>query len=153
MMALTGMGFQIEKTKTIEIENSKKETPDGNTNLDISDQNYNKIKNIDIYEMELRPHPTNVFKVWNITISIWLKRYVRDRFIFYNSLTPSKTLKNISFIATFMISAFWHGFYPSYYIIFSHFPFMIILYQNFSKINKIYKFDQKIPKIILNLIH
>lgn len=139
-MALTGLGFQIITNK---VEHKETEIR----------QDYTRIKNIDVYEMELNPHPTNVFRVWNITSAIWLKRYVRDRFIYYKDLNPSPSLKNISYLATFMISAFWHGFYPSYYIMFTHFPFMVMLYQNFSKINKIYKIDQKIPKYILITLH
>lgn len=159
MMALTGLGFQIknpeqsaEKEST---EESQKETSlgDEENKTASSIQDYNRIINIDVYEMEFNPHPMNVFRYWNITTAVWLKRYVRDRFIFYKDLNPSKTVKNISFLATFMISAFWHGFYPSYYIMFMHFPFMIMLYQNFSKINKIYKIDEKYPKVLLNVVH
>lgn len=155
MMALTGLGFQTIKPKE---SNTEKETPkdEKHNHSEIqlkSNQNYNRIINIDVYEMEFRPHPTNVFRVWNITTAIWLKRYVRDRFIFYKDLNPNQNVKNISFIATFMISAFWHGFYPSYYIMFTHFPFMVMLYQNYTKINKIYKIDEKIPKMVLNIVH
>jgi len=89
MMALTGLGFQILKPK----ESIEKETRNGEPSNDSEikitmNQDYNKIINIDVYEMEFKPHPTNVFRVWRITTAIWLKRYVRDRFIYYN---PEKT--------------------------------------------------------------
>lgn len=160
-MALTGIGFQINKKKDInseskdstQKEDKNSEKANSQIEIDKNNQNYNRIINIDVYEMEFNPHPSNVFRIWNITTGIWLKRYVRDRFIYYKNLNPGNTIKNISYIATFMISAFWHGFYPSYYIMFTHFPFMVILYQNYSKINRIYKVDQKFPKMIINVFY
>jgi len=165
MIALTGLGFQIKKPKQ-SLEKSEKDSIEAGASLtdnkqklntaenkNTSDQDYNRILNIDVYEMEFNPHPMNVFRYWNIQIAIWLKRYVRDRFIFYKDLNPPQTLRNISFLATFIISAFWHGFYPSYYILFTHFPFMVMMYQNFSKINKIYKVDQKVPKVLRNVVY
>ena len=103
--------------------------------------------------MEFNPHPGNVFRYWNMMVGNWLKRYVRDRFIFYKNLQPSPLRKNIGFLFTFIVSAFWHGFYPSYYITFTHFPFMIMLYLNYAKINKIYKISEKVPKIIVNFLY
>lgn len=129
MFALTGLGFQI---KTIKKEEKEVEI-----------KNYERVKNLDYNEMEFNPSPMNVFKYWNMMIGLWLKRYVRDRFVYYDNLQPTELRKNVSYLLTFMISAFWHGFYPSYYITFTHFPFMIMLYHNYAKINRIYKVTQK----------
>ena len=45
---------------------------------------------------------------WNHMTAVWLRYYVYERCpkIFYPSLV------------TFMVSAFWHGFYPTYYVFF-----------------------------------
>jgi hypothetical protein len=172
MFALTGLGFQINRIKqreqreySIELKENKnkdqinlneKTVENKDKDTDINKDNikydYERVKNIDYIEMEFNPHPGNVFRYWNMTVGIWLKRYVRDRFIFYKNLKPSSLRKNIGFLFTFIISAFWHGFYPSYYITFTHFPFMIMLYQNYEKINRIYKITEKAPKI-MNFIY
>lgn len=59
----------------------------------------------------------NSFKIrtdnWNMSIQKWLKNcfYLKGREVF--KLSP----KNAS-LMTFIVSAFWHGFYPTYYICF-----------------------------------
>lgn len=149
LMALSGLGFRLKPVK----QHQHNPTTEQTSEKPVIIQDYERIKNLDWYEMEFNPHPSNVFRIWNITVALWLKRYVRDRCVFYKDLNPSENLKNISYVVTFLISAFWHGFYPSYYIMFSHFPFMVMLYDNYSKINKIYRVDLKIPKLLLNFIH
>ncbi|XP_061178274.1 lysophospholipid acyltransferase 2-like [Saccostrea echinata] len=66
------------------------------------------LNNVKIYELEV----SNSLKVnidcWNITTLIWLRRVVYDR-------VPPKHRT----LATFMVSALWHGFYPGYYICFT----------------------------------
>ena len=47
-----------------------------------------------------------IFENWNIQTQLWLKR------IGYDRLPTGKTL------GVFVLSAFWHGFYPGYYITF-----------------------------------
>ena len=47
-----------------------------------------------------------VFENWNIQTQLWLKR------IGYDRLPTGKTL------GVFVLSAFWHGFYPGYYLTF-----------------------------------
>lgn len=150
MFALTGLGFQITKQKS-HISKNTEDKENISEEKDIA--NYERVKNLDYEQMEFNPSPSNVFKYWNMMVGIWLKRYVRDRFIFYENLQPTNLRKNISYLLTFMISAFWHGFYPSYYISFTHFPFMIMLYHNYEKINKIYKITEKVPKYLVNFLY
>ncbi|KAK3087520.1 hypothetical protein FSP39_006924 [Pinctada imbricata] len=68
--------------------------------------NWDLIRNIQIYQLEV----SNSLKVnidsWNIQTLIWLRRIVYDRVPKYSTL------------AVFMCSAFWHGFYPGYYFTF-----------------------------------
>jgi hypothetical protein len=45
---------------------------------------------------------------WNMQTSVWLKRYIYFR-------APRG---NIALYSTYAVSAFWHGFYPGYYIFF-----------------------------------
>ena len=63
----------------------------------------------------------------------------------------SKTFKNnysLASLITFMISAFWHGFYYTYYIFF----FLFFIYQNANeKIDKLglYTYLRSDPKLFL----
>ena len=46
-------------------------------------------------------------------IHIWLKNY-----IYLRTLKPGQKPGFLNNMATFLVSAFWHGFYPFYYIVF-----------------------------------
>ena len=48
----------------------------------------------------------SIFDNWNIQTQLWLRRIAYDR------LPTGKTL------GVFVLSAFWHGFYPGYYMTF-----------------------------------
>lgn len=52
---------------------------------------------------------------WNSTVQIWLKKYVYLRIFSEEELKRKQTVAQL---ATNAISAFWHGFYPGYYITF-----------------------------------
>lgn len=52
---------------------------------------------------------------WNKKTLVWLRRVVYDRAPIHNTL------------AVFACSAFWHGFYPGYYIMFGSGAFMTIV--------------------------
>lgn len=61
---------------------------------------------------------------WNMSIHIWLKYNVYIRVL----CLDGKLFKNnkvIASFATFIFSAFWHGFYPSYYVSF----FLVFLWE------------------------
>jgi len=61
--------------------------------------------NIDILGFELAQNFKSLSAAWNKKTANWLGRYVYMR-------------TNGSLIATYSLSAFWHGFYPGYYIFF-----------------------------------
>jgi lysophospholipid acyltransferase len=46
-------------------------------------------------------------------IHIWLKHYIYNR-----TLAKGQKPGLINNLATFIVSAFWHGFYPFYYVMF-----------------------------------
>jgi lysophospholipid acyltransferase len=68
---------------------------------------WDRVENIAVWRYEtsqsLRASSTN----WNKTTNLWLRRYVYDR------APPA-----VSLYFTYLVSAFWHGFYPGYYIFF-----------------------------------
>lgn len=58
---------------------------------------------------------------WNMSVSLWLRRYV------YNRLAgrgASKGMRSSAQHITMIMSAFWHGFYPSYYVCFLGFSLL-----------------------------
>ncbi len=59
---------------------------------------------------------------WHITTSLWLRRIAYDR------LPKGKTL------GVFVLSAFWHGFYPGYYFTFVLAAFMIYVGRGVRKL-------------------
>lgn len=65
--------------------------------------------NVDIIGFELASDVQNMSKNWNKKTSFWLTRYVYIR-------TAG------SLLAVYSMSAFWHGFYPGYYMFFLSVP-------------------------------
>lgn len=67
--------------------------------------------NLDILKFELAPNVQTLSREWNKKTSLWLSRYVYIR-------------TNGSLAAVYSLSAFWHGFYPGYYLFFLSVPLM-----------------------------
>eukprot|EP00903_Cladosiphon_okamuranus_P019810 g18207.t1 len=67
------------------------------------------VSNIDIMAFETSSNVATNTRAWNKRSQGWLERYVYMRT--GNSLT-----------ATYFVSAFWHGFYPGYYLFFMSLP-------------------------------
>ncbi|XP_048589637.1 lysophospholipid acyltransferase 6 isoform X2 [Nematostella vectensis] len=67
---------------------------------------WNKMSNANITKLELAQNMKMLLDNWNISTAVWLRRIVYDR------VTSHRTL------ATFLLSAFWHGFYGGYYLTF-----------------------------------
>ncbi|KAJ3210992.1 lysophospholipid acyltransferase [Dinochytrium kinnereticum] len=69
--------------------------------------------NVDIIGMEFGANPKAMIGAWNMKTGAWLRNYV------YLRLTkPGQKPHPIVAIITYMVSAFWHGFYPGYYLTF-----------------------------------
>ena len=62
-------------------------------------------RNIDIWGMEAHKSVSEASRAWNQKTQTWLERYTYNR-------------TGGSLLATYFVSAFWHGFYPGYYIFF-----------------------------------
>jgi hypothetical protein len=69
--------------------------------------------NVSVLGFELAPCIQTLSKEWNKKTSLWLTRYVYIR-------------TNGSLLAVYSLSAFWHGFYPGYYLFFLSVPIMTI---------------------------
>lgn len=67
--------------------------------------------NIDIIDFETAPNLKTLSAAWNKKTANWLARYIYMR-------------TGGSLVATYGMSAFWHGFYPGYYMFFLSVPFV-----------------------------
>lgn len=116
---------------------------------ELKDKNiFNKGRCIDMIGLFCNYNPEIFFRYWNISIHHFLKRNVYNRnLVLTNKFDEEKTHENNSTpedekeakeifekekikinlqkqkasSITFFVSAFWHGFYPSYFFAFSHF--------------------------------
>ncbi len=69
--------------------------------------------NIDIISFETAPNLKELSAAWNKKTANWLARYIYMR-------------TGGSLAATYGMSAFWHGFYPGYYMFFMSIPFVTL---------------------------
>lgn len=71
------------------------------------------VSNVNIIALETSQSFKVIVDNWNTNTGNWLRRYVYDR------VTPPGTKPTMfATVATYMTSAFWHGFYPGYYFTF-----------------------------------
>lgn len=88
---------------------------------------WDRVKNINIYDVELGQNIHDLLEAWNMNTNKWLKYYV------YLRLTPKGKKPGFrSTLATFFTSAFWHGSRPGYYMTF-------ILGAFFQSIGRLYR--------------
>ncbi|KAG9403198.1 Lysophospholipid acyltransferase 1 [Aphanomyces cochlioides] len=74
-----------------------------------TNEGWDGVSNVDILGFELGQNIRDLSRAWNQGTQAWLQRYVYERWS--NSL-----------LATYFVSAFWHGFYPGYYLFFLSVP-------------------------------
>lgn len=74
---------------------------------------WDKIIGVYVWKLETSASCLEMLRYWNHQVHIWLKNYVNDRLS-----TPGQRAPAWVAYVTMMVSAFWHGFYPSYYICF-----------------------------------
>ncbi|PVZ99458.1 hypothetical protein BB558_004430 [Smittium angustum] len=86
---------------------------------------FNDISNVHILKVEFPIYFKEVLNNWNIGTNTWLRN------CFYVRLLPKgKNSSGKATLITFLVSAWWHGFYPGYYLSFILGGFM----SNFSRI-------------------
>ena len=85
----------------------------------ITGYRWDRVSNCDVLAVESAPHMSDVTNNWNMGVNNWLKNYVYFRVEAPSWVKrmgiPQKTFMNLVTKAT---SAFWHGFYPTYYCFF-----------------------------------
>ncbi|KAF9997228.1 lysophospholipid acyltransferase [Entomortierella chlamydospora] len=69
--------------------------------------------NVDIWAYETGESIKDLADSWNKGTNMWLKHSV-----YFRVLAPGAKPSALQTFATFAVSAFWHGFYPGYYLMF-----------------------------------
>lgn len=74
---------------------------------------WNRLQNISPWRVETAQNTREYLENWNINTNHWLRNYI------YLRVTPKGKKPGFrASMATFVTSAFWHGFYPGYYLTF-----------------------------------
>lgn len=74
---------------------------------------WNRLQNVDPWAVETAQSPRDYLAGWNMNTNNWLRNYV------YLRVTPRGKKPGFrASLMTFGTSAFWHGFYPGYYLTF-----------------------------------
>lgn len=74
---------------------------------------WNRLQNVNPLGVELAQNSRAYLENWNINTNHWLRNYM------YLRVTPKGKKPGFrASLATFVTSAFWHGFYPGYYLSF-----------------------------------
>ncbi|RFU79196.1 mboat family [Trichoderma arundinaceum] len=74
---------------------------------------WNRLQNVDPWTVETAQNPRAYLAGWNMNTNSWLRNYI------YLRVTPRGKKPGFrASMMTFVTSAFWHGFYPGYYLSF-----------------------------------
>ena len=74
---------------------------------------WNRLQNVNAMGVELAQNSRAYLENWNMNTNHWLRNYM------YLRVTPKGKKPGFrASLATFVTSAFWHGFYPGYYLTF-----------------------------------
>jgi lysophospholipid acyltransferase len=125
-VVICGLGYN-PSTKTCTISGEK-----------TIEHKFDKIENVVIRKIEFDTNPKVRIQYWNRTVHLWLKYTIFLRVL---NVERYKNNKQMASLITFMVSAFWHGFYPIYYLFFFLFYILeqtcTMLEEDFNLFNKI----------------
>ena len=87
------------------------------------------MQNVNIRQIELAPNLRVLLAGWNANTAEWLRHSV------YNRIHPpnSKGSTFVATLVTFLISAFWHGYHPGYYLTFLGMAWLTYISRNCRK--------------------
>ncbi|KAJ9150732.1 MBOAT-domain-containing protein [Pleurostoma richardsiae] len=89
---------------------------------------WNRVQNIKAWGVESAQNTRAYLEHWNIKTNTWLRNYI------YLRVTPRGKKPGFrASMATFVTSAFWHGFYPGYYLTFILASFIQTVAKNFRR--------------------
>ncbi|KAI4215073.1 MAG: hypothetical protein LQ351_002388 [Letrouitia transgressa] len=89
---------------------------------------WNRLQNVNPWGIESAQNTRAYLENWNMNTNNWLRNYV------YLRVTPKGKKPGFrASLATFTTSAFWHGFYPGYYLSFVLAAFLQTIAKNFRR--------------------
>ena len=90
--------------------------------------NWSRLQNVAPFPLETAQNTRAYLDAWNQNTNAWLKNYI------YLRVTPKGSKPGFgATMATFVTSAFWHGFYPGYYLAFILAAFLQTVAKNFRR--------------------
>ena len=105
---------------------------------------WDKIVSVYIWEVESSASPIEMLRFWNHQVHLWLKFYIMA------SVTPvGKRPGMKENMIAFLVSAFWHGFYPFYYIMFFLAAVLSEVAKDIFKARCLFSFIPALPRHIL----
>ncbi|EER18213.1 Membrane bound O-acyltransferase domain-containing protein, putative [Perkinsus marinus ATCC 50983] len=84
---------------------------------DAKTETFKRAENGDVLHVEFALNAPEALNNWNTRVAEWLKYYIYQRVTKPSFITFMST-KSYATLITRSISAFWHGFYPGYYLFF-----------------------------------
>lgn len=93
----------------------------GKSSKSSKEESWAQIEHADFIGVELATNLRGTLTNWNKAVSRWLRYYVYTRIgpIEAHNRSVEKRPGLANMLGTFAISAFWHGFYPGYYLMWS----------------------------------
>ena len=89
---------------------------------------WDRLNNVDAFHLETAQNARGYLENWNKNTNNWLRNYI------YLRVTPKGKKPGFrATLATFTTSAFWHGFYPGYYLTFVLGAFVQTIAKNFRR--------------------
>lgn len=110
---------------------------------EIGNPKWDRIKMVDLWKFKFGTSAQrDMVPAWNIPSHLWLKRYVHMRLVW------NKFPNLMARLATFFVSAVWHGLYPGYYLFFFFSAVFVEIGQRFGSVFLPFTFDAdgKTPK-------
>ncbi len=122
-----------------------KENADGKSEI-----HFDKIDQCNLTTMEWSINVKVRLQYWNRSVHLWLKNYI------YLRIYQATRSQVLSSLATFSVSALWHGFYPSYYLFFFQYFFIeqitVYLEEDLDLFNKVEKCGAIVRFIFLQMV-
>ncbi|KAI9847849.1 MAG: lysophospholipid acyltransferase [Sclerophora amabilis] len=89
---------------------------------------WDRLQNVNPWRLETAQNTRAYLENWNMNTNYWLRNYM------YLRVTPKGKKPGFrASMATFVTSAFWHGFYPGYYLTFVLASFLQTVAKNFRR--------------------
>jgi lysophospholipid acyltransferase len=87
--------------------------------LGYSGRDWDQCLSIEVWPMWSSSDLKSMIDKWNISVTMWLRKYV-----YFRVLAVYPHNRALAQISVLMTSAFWHGFYPAYYIFYVNIFFL-----------------------------